>query len=56
MFFIAQVDIDEDGIIAQMERVETAQRNLEEEMEKLHKILWKAKIKEKGSSKELPEA
>ncbi|MDE6616270.1 MAG: hypothetical protein K2K35_06850 [Lachnospiraceae bacterium] len=54
MFFTAQVDIDEDGIIAQMERVETAQRNLEEEMEKLHKILWKAKIKEKGSSEELP--
>lgn len=55
MFFTAQVDIDEDGIIAQMERVETAQRNLEEEMEKLHKILWKAKIKEKGSPEELPD-
>lgn len=55
VFFTAQVEVDETGIIAQMERVETAQRKLEEEMDKLHKLLWKAKIKEKGSSEEPPE-
>lgn len=55
MFFTARIEIDGNGLMKQMECVEKAQRNLEEEMDKLREMLWQAKIKEKGSSEELPE-
>lgn len=55
MFFTARIEIDGNGLMKQMERVEKAQRNLEEEMDKLREMLWQAKIKEKRSSEEPPE-
>ena len=54
MFFTARIEIDGNRLMKQMECVEKAQRNLEEEMDKLREMLWQAKIKEKGSSEKLP--
>lgn len=56
MIFIAEVDIDEDGIIAQMQRVINAQIPYEREMNTLRAMLWKGKIKEEGSFREPPKS
>ncbi len=51
---MAQVEVDENGIIAQMQRVIDAQKVFEDELSELRRVLWKGKLKEKGSSEEPP--
>lgn len=48
MVFVAQVEVDENGIIAQMQRVIDAQKVFEDELSELSRVLWKGKLKEKG--------
>lgn len=48
----AEIEIDEESIIAQMERVTDAQYKLESEMDKLRKMILSTKVKEKGDSEE----
>lgn len=48
----AEIEIDDESIIAQMERVTDAQGNLENEMDKLRKMIFSAKAREKRDSKE----
>lgn len=47
----AEIEIDDKSILAQMERVTDAQYKLENEMDKLRKMILSTKAKEK---KELP--
>jgi len=49
-----EIEIDSDGIIAQMKAVESAQINLKKEMSKLRDMLWKFNAKEKEDSEESP--
>lgn len=48
----ADIEIDGESIIAQMDRVRAAQDAYEEELQKLRKALIKAQIKEKRGSQE----
>lgn len=47
----AEIEIDDKGILAQMERVTDAQYKLENEMDKLRKMILSTKAKEKGIPK-----
>ena len=51
----AEIEIDDKSILAQMERVTDAQYKLENEMDKLRKMILSTKVKEKGDSKESTE-
>jgi len=51
----AEIEIDDKSILAQMECVTDAQYKLENEMDKLRKMILSTKAKEKGDSKESPE-
>lgn len=48
----AEIEIDDKSIIAQMERVTDAQYKLENEMDKLRKMILSTKVKEKRDSEE----
>lgn len=50
----AEIEIDDKSILTQMERVTNAQYELENEMDKLRKMIFSTKAKEKGDSKESP--
>lgn len=49
------VEVDSEGILAQMEKTTDAKRVLEREMDKLGEMLRGAKAKEKGDSEESPQ-
>lgn len=49
------VEVDNDGILAQIQKTREAGYKLETEMDKLEKMLRKAKAKEKGDSEESPQ-
>lgn len=44
----AEIEIDDESILAQMERVKDAQGELENEMDKLRRMILSAKAKEKN--------
>lgn len=48
----AEIEIDDKSILAQMERVTDAQYRLENEMDKLRKMILSTKAKEKRDSEE----
>ena len=48
----AEIEIDDKSILAQMERVTDAQYKLENEMDKLRKMILSTKAKEKRDSEE----
>ncbi|WP_155961774.1 hypothetical protein [Dorea sp. AGR2135] len=51
----AEIEIDDKSILAQMERVTDAQYKLENEMDKLRKMILSTKAKEKRDSEESPQ-
>lgn len=50
----AEIEIDDKSILAQMECVTDAQYKLENEMDKLRKMILSTKAKEKRDSEESP--
>lgn len=48
----AEIRIDDKSILAQMERVTNAQRELEKEMDDLRRLIFSTKVKEKRDSEE----
>ncbi len=52
IYITADIEIDDKSILAQMEHVKDAQCKLENEMDKLRKLIFSAKAKEKRDSEE----
>ena len=52
MFLTAEIELDEKGILAQIERTRKAQSKLDNELCELRRMLEKASIKEKRDSEE----
>ncbi len=54
MLLTAEIELDEKGILAQIERTRKAQSKLDNELYELGKMLGKALLKEKRDSEESP--
>lgn len=54
MFLTAEVELDEKGILAQIERTRKAQSKLNDELYELGQMLQRTSIKEKRDSAESP--
>lgn len=50
----AEMQIDEESIIAQMDRVEEAQRKYESELNKLRRMFYGVRVREKRDYEESP--
>lgn len=50
----AEIEIDNESIVLQMQKVREAGWKLEEEMSKLRRLIDGTKVKEKGDSEESP--
>lgn len=55
MYLTVEIEIDEKGILAQIERTQKAQSKLSSELYELGKMLQHSTKKEKGDSEESPE-
>lgn len=51
----AEIEVDNEGILAQMNKTKEAQWEFNKEMDKLEKMLRKVKVKAKGDSEESPQ-
>ncbi len=51
---MAKIELDEKGILAQIEKVNKAKRKLDDELCELESMMQKVSIKEQGDSEESP--